>query len=264
MSVATASLDALLDIAVQSGCAGVELRNDLAEPLFAGRAAIDVAAQVRERGLSIFAVAQVSAFNRCNGHMLASAEALIEQAANCGAHGICLIPTNDGAIDSRDERLGMLRESLLALLPLLKRADIVGLIEPLGFETASLRLKSEAVELITELDAGDHLKLIHDTFHHHLAGETQFFPEHTAFLHVSGVSNHTTPTAQLTDAHRGLVDDRDRLQNIEQINALVQAGFSGPVSMEAFAPEVHQMSDPATQLAGSNRYIASQLHAFAA
>ncbi len=264
MSVASASLDNLLDIAVGSQCAGVELRNDLAEPLFGVRDAAAAGALLRERGLEIFALAQVSAFNRCNRQMLSSAETLIEQAAACGAQGVCLIPANDGAVESRDQRIAMLRESLEALLPLLQQADVTGLVEPLGFETASLRYKAEVVEVINELNAASHIKIIHDTFHHYLAGETEFFAPHTALVHVSGVCDKTTLATHLTDAHRGLVDDRDRLQNVEQIDALMRAGFAGPVSMEAFAPEVHQMTDPATQLAGSYRYIASQLYAPAA
>ncbi|MGO4139887.1 hypothetical protein ACEQ6A_36365, partial [Rhizobium brockwellii] len=48
---------------------------------------------------------------------------------------------------------------------------IIGLVEPLGFEICSLRSKTEAAEEIRELGAESTFRLVHDTFHHHLAGE---------------------------------------------------------------------------------------------
>ena len=37
-------------------------------------------------------------------------------------------------------------------------------------------------------------RLVHDTFHHHLAGETAFFPEWTGLVHISGVTDPALAT----------------------------------------------------------------------
>ncbi|MCJ8518633.1 putative xylose isomerase-like sugar epimerase [Pseudorhizobium tarimense] len=65
--------------------------------------------------------------------------------------------------------------------------------------------------------AKSHFRLLHDTFHHHLAGESEFFPEYTGIVHMSGVSEQQIDVEQVCDEHRILVDDDDRLGNVAQI-----------------------------------------------
>ncbi|WP_210308096.1 hypothetical protein [Mesorhizobium huakuii] len=73
---------------------------------------------------------------------------LIAQAKEAGAESISLIPSNDGAIEPDEKRLSDLRGALAVILPMLEEADLVVLLEPLGFTTSSLRRKREAVEAI--------------------------------------------------------------------------------------------------------------------
>ena len=47
----------------------------------------------------------------------------------------------------------------------------------------------------------------------------------------------------------------DRLGNIAQIADLQGLGWNGPVSFEAFAPQVHGFADPKAQLAASMQFI---------
>jgi 2-keto-myo-inositol isomerase len=61
-----------------------------------------------------------------------------------------------------------------------------------------------------------------------------------------------------------LVTQADRLGNVEQIAALQAAGWNGPVSYEAFSPEVHAHADPAGELARSFAFIRQGLAARAA
>ena len=63
----------------------------------------------------------------------------------------------------------------------------------------------------------------------------------------------------MTDAHRILVDGSDRLGNIAQIKALQDAGWSGPISYEAFAPQTHASDTPAQDLRVSMDFIAAGL-----
>jgi 2-keto-myo-inositol isomerase len=63
----------------------------------------------------------------------------------------------------------------------------------------------------------------------------------------------------MLDAHRVLVDGRDRLENLPQIRALLAQGFDGPFSFEPFAAEVHALNDPEAALRESMAYVAAQL-----
>ena len=51
---------------------------------------------------------------------------------------------------------------------------------------------------------------------------------------------------------------------MEQIAALQAAGWNGPVSYEAFSPEVHAYADPAGELSKSFDFIRQSLAARAA
>jgi 2-keto-myo-inositol isomerase len=132
-------------------------------------------------------------------------------------------------------------------------------VEPLGFAQCSLRLKSEAVAAISELGLGARFRLVHDTFHHTLAGEATIYPAQTGLIHISGVEDPTVAVADMLDAHRVLVGPRDRLGNIAQIRALLAAGADAPLSFEPFAPEVHGDPDIAAALAHSMQFITREL-----
>lgn len=59
----------------------------------------------------------------------------------------------------------------------------------------------------------------------------------------------------MRDAHRVLVDEADRLGNIAQIEALLAAGYAGPISYEAFSPAVHALADPESALRRSIGFL---------
>lgn len=259
MTMAKASFEELLDVASALNCVGVELRTDLEGELFSGSSADAAALAARSKDLRILALSEISAFNDSTGEKLAEAEALMKMAHACGAEAISLIPRNDGQFTELTVRKARLREALIALKPLLQSYNLIGLIEPLGFEESSLRYKSEAVELIESLGAGGCFKIVHDTFHHHLSGEQHTYPTHTGIVHVSGVIDSTLASNQMKDAHRVLVDESDCLNNIGQIQDLINGGYSGPFSFEAFSPRVHAFTDPRAELFGSINHITSSL-----
>lgn len=253
-----------LDLATGLGCAGVELRNDLGRPLFDGQPPASAGQMVRDKGLRIVGLSQVYPFNSWSGDVSADVRALIATAKACGAETISLIPRNDGKGCGNGERQANLRIAIKEILPMLQDAGLVALIEPLGFLTSSLRSKADAVDTINALGAQDQFKLVHDTFHHHLAGGGPLFPEQTGIVHISAVADPSLAVSDMRDEHRVLIDARDRLGNIEQVAALLQAGYSGPVSYECFAPEVQAIEKPQAALAQSMKFIASQLRATAA
>ncbi|MGL4491185.1 MAG: TIM barrel protein, partial [Rhizobiaceae bacterium] len=209
----------------------------------------------RSKGLRLLGLSEAYGFNAWNEPMRAKVQLLIEQAKASGAESISLIPRNDAPKLTDRERFDALCEALDEILPMLEYAEMVALVEPLGFTTSSLRRKSEAVDAIEAVGGRDHFKLVHDTFHHHLAGGGPLFPEHTGIVHISGVVDPTLSPDDMQDGHRILVDERDRLGNIDQIKGLLAAGYKGAFSFEVFSPDVHAIGDPASALAQSIHFI---------
>jgi 2-keto-myo-inositol isomerase len=256
-----------LDLAASLGCVGVELRNDLADKklseaaFFDGEAPEVIGAYAREQGLRLLGLSEAYGFNSWSEPMRAKVQLLIDQAKASGAESISLIPRNDAPKWSDAERMAALRGAIAAILPMLDKADMVALIEPLGFTTSSLRSKAEAVEAISAEGGIGRFKLVHDTFHHHLAGGGAIFPEHTGIVHISGVIDPALKPDEMQDGHRILVDARDRLGNIEQIRALTQAGYTGAFSYEPFSPQVHALSDPGEAILASIEHIKGALAA---
>jgi 2-keto-myo-inositol isomerase len=251
MTVARFSFRQLLDLAAKLGCVGIEVRNDLPQALFDGMDPVAAKDLVRAKGLRFLALAEVKRFNDWSETKAAEALALMRIAKAAGAEGVSLIPRNDNLGMGNGERQAALRVALKALKPMLEDHDLVGLVEPLGFETCALRYKSEAVDAIEALGAKGRFKLVHDTFHHTLAQGGPYFPDHTGIVHISGVVDRVIGIDQMTDAHRVLVDEDDVLGNAGQILALQAAGYRGPISYEAFAPSVHALSDPGAALRAS-------------
>lgn len=264
MTVARKSYAELLDIAAGLGCVGVEVRNDLPQALFDGMAPEKAGELARGKGLRLLALAEVKRFNDWSEEKADEALALMKVARAAGAEAVSLIPRNDGQGMGNGERQANLRVALKALKPMLEDHGLIGLVEPLGFEICALRYKSEAVEAIESLGATGRFKLVHDTFHHTLANGGPLFPEHTGIVHISGVVDPGVAVNEMTDAHRVLVDAADRLGNVEQIRAIETAGYAGPVSFEAFAPETHSLADPAAEIARSFAFIRSRLADLAA
>ncbi len=264
MTVAGMSFAQLLDTAAALGCVGIELRNDLPQPLFDGLDPAQAGDMARAKGLRILALAEVKRFNDWSAAKSAEALALMKIAVACGAEAVSLIPRNDNLGMGNGERQGNLRVALRDLKSMLEDHGLVGLVEPLGFEICALRYKSEAVEAIEALGATGRFKLVHDTFHHHLAHERPIFAAHTGMVHISGVTEPDLATSEMGDQHRVLVDAADRLGNLPQLAALQTAGYTGPVSFEAFSPQIHALTDPGKAIAASFDFIASGLASQAA
>jgi 2-keto-myo-inositol isomerase len=239
------SLPAFFDLARDLDVSDVEIRNELPGVAIAdGTVAATVRAEAARRGLRLLSINALYPFNIWNEERAKQAATLIDYAAACGARAIVMCPLNDASYTAdATERQAAVREALAALAPLLRKAGVVGLVEPLGFPECSLRLKREAIAAIDAVDGGDVFKLVHDTFHHFVAGETEFFPDRTGLVHISGVVDAGIAREAMKDAHRVLVDAADRLDNLGQIRALVAGGYMGPFSFEPFADSVSQAAD---------------------
>ncbi|HEX2146519.1 MAG TPA: TIM barrel protein [Pseudorhizobium sp.] len=255
----------LIDLASELDCVGVELRNDLIDKklshhtLFNGEDPAAVGAYARERNVRLLGLSEIYGFNKWSPEMADKVRSLVAKAERSGAESISLIPRNDAPVQSPDERAANLRTALAAILPMVAEAGIFALIEPLGFTTSSLRYKREAVDAIEAVGGEKHFRLVHDTFHHHLAGETEYFPEYTGIVHISGLSEQQIDVEQMRDEHRILVDEEDRLGNVDQLRDLMEQGYAGAFSYEAFSPVVHASAEPQEQLSRSFAYLRSAI-----
>ncbi|MDO9414940.1 TIM barrel protein [Pararhizobium sp.] len=256
MAAPSLPLGEFFALAKSLGTCAVEIRNDLAgNAIIDGTPAATVRSEAEAQGITIISINALQRFNEWSDVRAAEALDLITYARDCGAKALVLVPKNDGTGTEDGTRQANLREALTALKPMLTENGIIGLVEPLGFEMCSLRSKREAAEAIAAVGGEGTFKLVHDTFHHHLAGESDIFPALTGLVHISGVSDTDVSVSDMRDPHRVLVDDSDRLDNVGQIRALLAAGFTGLFSFEPFSSAVHDLDDPETALADSIAYI---------
>jgi 2-keto-myo-inositol isomerase len=256
MTAPALTLDAFFSLAVSLGMTSVEIRNDLAgNAILDGTTPSEVKTLAERHGVTIISINALQRFNEWTPVRAAEAKELIDYAAACGARALVLVPKNDGTGQADGERQANLREALTALKPLLDAAGIIGLVEPLGFEICSLRSKREAAEAIKAVGGEQTFRLVHDTFHHHLAGEPDLFADLTGLVHISGVEDPAVSVSDMRDGHRVLVGPEDRLGNLSQIKALLSAGYAGPLSFEPFSPAVHDVADPKAAVTQSVAYI---------
>ncbi len=254
MAAPSLGWELFLDLAQETGCMGVEFRNDLPGKLFDGADAQVVKAAASVRNLRILALAEVKMFNDWSDEKADQAEALMTTAVACGAEAISLIPRNDGVATDRADSRRVTELALREVLPMLKAHGLKAMVEPLGFAACALRYKDVLADCIAAVAGEGTFYMVHDTFHHALAGFGPIFPELTGIVHLSGV---TAPIYQddMRDAHRIMVDAGDVLGNVAQIRALRAAGFSGPVSFEPFAASVHALVDAKPAIAASMEFV---------
>lgn len=253
-------IEGLFGLADELAIRSVEIRNDLEGQAIAdGTTAVKVREAADERRISILSINALQRFNDWNREREMEARRLAEYARDCGAMGLVLVPVNDGTPLADGERRQLLRNALGQLGSILEDAGIRGLVEPLGFPQCSLRYKREAVDAIFDLGLQDTFRLVHDTFHHALSEEAEFFPDMTGLVHVSGARRADTAIEDLQDADRGLVDEADRLGNLEQVRALRMQGYDGALSFEPFAPDIHVLTEPGPALRSSMEFLQARL-----
>ncbi|WP_347905743.1 TIM barrel protein [Pseudomonas purpurea] len=255
------SLPDFIELAVTLKADAIEIRNDLKGiEIENGTPASHVRELCAAHGITVLSINALYPFDVWNDERRAQALKLAAYARDCGAWGLVMCPLNDRA-DSRSEaeRAWGLRTALAELAPILREHGMLGFIEPLGFEECSLRRKRTAVDAIKAMGGLDVFRLVHDTFHHHLAREHEFFPELTGLVHISGVEDAQAPLATLCDSHRVLVGEGDILGNAAQIETLLSTGYRGYLSFEPFADSVHGLADIRQAIGASMDHLQKSL-----
>jgi 2-keto-myo-inositol isomerase len=250
---------AFLDLAAELGCVGVEPRNDLGRPLFDGIEPVRAGEMARERGLRFIALSEVYPFNDWNQDRRAAVAGLIETAQAAGAETVSFIPRVDGREGDGAERAKTLRVVLAEILPMLHATGVVGLVEPIGFSTSSIKFQRDATQAIEDLSADDRLGIVHDTFQHALASDPDIITRHIRLVHISGIADGSAVLTDSFDAQRVLVDESDRTDTLGQVKSLLRAGYTGPFSYECTSPLIQNIGDPRAQIEASITYLSDLL-----
>jgi 2-keto-myo-inositol isomerase len=251
------SLEEFFKSSSDMGLNKVELRNDLPgigiiDP-YSPKQVKDLTEKYHIRILTINALQKFN-LGEVLPTVLEELKELISLSVSINCEAIVLVPNND-ANDKRDSEI-IMKETVAALKafgPLFKDSAIFGYIEPLGFMECSLRSKVTAMQAIQASGCGNY-KVVHDTFHHHLGPDTDdtldndYDISYTGLIHVSGVESDI-PSDKYKDDHRILITDKDRLQNLEQIELLIKKGYQGNISFEPFAKGVQTMDVEALKAA---------------
>jgi 2-keto-myo-inositol isomerase len=251
----------LVDAAVEVGAVAIELRNDIgANSLSDIETARRVGAKAADRGLEIRSVNALYPFNVWNDERARQTRDMAKLAAACGAAGLVMCPLNEGKmLEETPDKAAGLRAALKGARAILAEFGLKGFVEPLGFPKSSLRFKRTALDAIDDTQSADVFSLVHDTFHHCGAGESEVFASRTGLAHISGLEDPTVSFAEMLDGHRVLVGPKDRLGNIEQLRRLYADGFDGIVSFEPFAKEVHDLAHPLAAVRTSMAYVRQAL-----
>jgi len=259
------SIPEFLDFAAAAGVDAVELRNGMPPGWHLPPAAdvttyapARIARLAADAGISVLTINALLDFNRWNAERAEQARALIATAAAAGIDAIVLCPTV--AAPGEAVPHSNLPSALDALIPLLTDAGIRGLVEPLGFPQASVRRAHDVDVCLRERGSPLCLGVVHDTFHHALAGAAGYSP-FIGLIHVSGVTRSDVPVAALGDEDRVLVTEVDTLASCAQIAAIgAGGGFAGnapAVSLEPFARSVAESPTLAADVRASLAVLAS-------
>jgi 2-keto-myo-inositol isomerase len=129
-----------LDLAARLDCVGVEPRNDLGRPFFDGIAPTRAGQMARERALRLIGLSGIYPFNDWNEDRREAVARLIETAQAAGAETVSLIPRVDRRESDSAERAAALRAVLAEILPMLHGTGVIGLVEPIGFSSSSIKV----------------------------------------------------------------------------------------------------------------------------
>lgn len=237
-------LAAFLELAQGLGFRQVEVRNDMGDgrPLD-GLDDAALAAALERTGVRVLTINALYPFEfgpRLEANV-AKLRAMVADARRVNCPGVVMCPWNEpGDTRTPAERERDLVRALDAYGPIFEEAGMTGLVEPLGFGVSALRTKRAALDGIRRSAHAGRYKLVHDTFHHHLAGERELFPRETGLIHVSGVLAGKATDA-LTDDDRLLVDAADVMDSKAQVAALLAGGCEAPISFEPFSKAVQGM-----------------------
>jgi 2-keto-myo-inositol isomerase len=250
------TLAEFIALAQTVGVQTVEIRNDIEGREFAdGMPASELKSRLDDAGLRLASVNALQRFNDWTPARADEARRLIGYAAELGAPGVVLCPAHQPGDDQHVDAHTRLCAGLTALKPIFADAGVIGYVEPLGMRHSSMNRQAQAVAALDDIGGGHDFRLCYDTFQHFRASDDALFPDRIGLVHISGIARPDLGPDELTEPDRGFVFLGDRVGNIARLRAIVDAGYSGFVSMEPFSPETQHDPKLAERLRASLDYI---------
>jgi 2-keto-myo-inositol isomerase len=255
------ALPAFLNLAVGAGVNAIEIRNDIeGQEFLDGMEPAEILDQLQAANIKVASVNALQRFNDWSKQRETEAKFLMNFAAKLGAPGVVLCPVHTadhGWTQSESEK--NLREGLKQLRPILLDLGVKGYVEPLGMMGSTMKKQSMAVAAIADIDGWDAYELCFDTFQFFRCGDSVLFPERIGLAHMSGIVRNDLAPGELTETDRVLIEEKDRVNNIKQLRSLMEAGYSGYVSMEPFNVELQQSPDLQNKLRDSFAWVTDGL-----
>ena len=253
------SINNFIKLAKNIGLKKIELRNDLSKINIKKQNPKKIAELSIKNKVKIISINALQKFNIWNKKREEELINLCNFAKKCNCESVVLVPLNNGNYTNYNQRRKILSYSLKNISIILNDYGLLGLIEPLGFKTSSLRYKIEAIETIDSIRNNSSLRILHDTFHHYLSNEKKVFPEYTKLVHISGVSKKIIKS-KMRDKHRVMIDKNDHLENLKQIKMLINKGYKKNFSFEPFSKKIQNITDPSSIILSSMQFIKSKLN----
>ena len=227
------SFDEFITFTKKLNIQNIEIRNDIKTNLVRENEPQKIKDICDNHSIRILTINALQKFNIWNEQRKNELIELCSFANKASIWAVVLVPLNDGSFPKEEDQINLLRSSLKNISVILNEFNIMGLVEPLGFTQSTLRKKSIAIKVIEEIKSTN-IKLLHDTFHHKLAGENNFYFDKTGLVHISGVSDYYRKS-ELTDDYRTIIEKNDLIENINQIEKFLNNGYNEFFSFEPFS-----------------------------
>lgn len=254
------TIEQFFQLVSECGINKVELRNDMNTAGVIDDLSVDQFNQLKQKyNIEVISINALYPFNIIDDSLKNKAKELIKIAQQIDSKSLVLCPFNETLSISPQEKEKLIADSVNYFNDLFVNAKVQGLIEPLGFNSSSLRSFSFINNLIQQTNV--HFKLVFDTFHAYLsevdeAEMKKINIDNIGLVHISGVTE-AIERDLLADEHRVMLSPEDILKSKQQINQLEVLGYQGIYSFEPFSSQLNTWSytDIISAIKTSIRYI---------
>ena len=167
------SFDEFITFTKKLNIQNIEIRNDIKTNLVRENEQQKIKDICDNQSIKILTINALQKFNIWNEQRKNELIELCSFANKASILSVVLVPLIDGSFPKEEDQINLLWSSLKNISVILNDFNIIGLVEPLGLTQSTLRKKSIAIKVIEEIKSTN-IKLLHDTFHHKLAGENNF------------------------------------------------------------------------------------------